>query len=79
MCVRAYVYVCMYECAYVCARTYVVRECACEEIVDAFTWCPSSPRESQPLKLFVHLGGLEGQFGRLSRLSPFILIFIYLT
>jgi len=28
------------------------------------------PREGQPPNLFVHLGGLEGQLGRISRPIP---------
>jgi len=35
-----------------------------------FSWCPFSPREGQPPNLFVHLGGLEVQLGRLSRPVP---------
>ena len=34
------------------------------------SWCPSSPREGQQPKLFVHLDGLEGRLGRLSRPVP---------
>jgi hypothetical protein len=60
-------------CAYVCARTYVcMRACTFEGIEDALPLGvpPSSLKEGQPPKLFVHLGGLEGRLGRLSRPVP---------
>jgi hypothetical protein len=75
VCVRA-LCTCVCVCVCVCAHT-----CVCAgTCVRARTWCVhvhvkglkptflfgSFPREDQPPKLFVHLGGLEGQLGRLS-------------
>jgi len=53
----------------VCMRVRV-RACTCEGNEGALPLGPSSTIEGQPPKLFVHLGGLEGRLGRLSRLVP---------
>jgi len=84
-CVRAYVYacVCAQACTYVRVFTYVnmshtyvcvcvrvrLRACACEGIEGALPLGVLFP-EGQPPNLFVHLGGLEGRLGRLSRPVP---------
>jgi len=49
-----------------------MRACTFEGIEDALPLGvpPSSLKEGQPPKLFVHLGGLEGRLGRLSRPVP---------
>ena len=61
------VYLCVCECVCVHARVRM-RACACVGIEDALPLCVLPPR--QTAKLFVHLGGLEGRFGRLSRPVP---------
>jgi len=80
-CVRAYV--CMCTCVY--TYVYMSHTCVCMCVCAWGTsacmrmwrdwrrpspWCPFSPREGQPPKLSVHLGGLEGRLGRLSRPVP---------
>jgi len=66
VCVRVYVYVCVRTCVHarrcvcMCVRMRVlVRACTCEGNEGALPFGPSYPIEGQPLKLFVHLGGLD--------------------
>jgi len=69
-CVRMYTVVYIRVCVRVrlCTRTWCVH--AHVKGLKTPSWCPSSPRKGQPPKLFVHLGGLEGWLGRLSRPVP---------
>ena len=66
VCVCVFVCVCVHVCAYgcVCVHAHV------KGTKTKTSCCPSSPREGQPPKLFVHLGGLEEQLGRLSQPVP---------
>jgi len=72
ICVHAYACTYVSACAYVCVRVHVcARTCACMRMWRDWrrpsSWCPSPPKEGQPPKLFVPLGGLEGRLGGLSR------------
>ena len=71
VCVRERTCVHARRCVCMCVRIQVrARACTCEGNEGALPLGPSSPIEGQPPKLFVHLGGLDRSFGRLSQPVP---------